>query len=101
LHAPQSHRRNQNGVDFTAGESDGDQPSNQLEVLGSADEQLERSEIIRRQVPESETLNTEVTETNLGQRGIVEVKGESPLEISMPDPNDLCNLFANMLPITY
>jgi hypothetical protein len=32
---------NQEGEEFTAGESDGEQPSNQLEVLGSADEKLE------------------------------------------------------------
>jgi metal-dependent amidase/aminoacylase/carboxypeptidase family protein len=38
-----------------------------------------------------------VTGTNLGQRNIVEVRGESAPEISMADPNDLLNLFANML----
>jgi hypothetical protein len=61
---------NQEGVEFTAGESDGEQPSNQLEVLGSADEQLEGPEVITRQVPESETLNIEVTKTNVGQGDI-------------------------------
>jgi hypothetical protein len=52
---------NQDGVEFTAGESDGDWPSDQPAVLGSVEEQLEGPEIIMQQVPESETLNREET----------------------------------------
>jgi hypothetical protein len=50
-----------------------------------------------RQVPESRTLNTELTETNLGQQNTVEFMGDPPPEISMVKPNDLSNLIASML----
>jgi hypothetical protein len=59
---------NEDGAEFTAGESNGYRPSDQPEVLGSADEHLEGPEIITRQVPGPEALDLEVTETNLGQR---------------------------------
>jgi hypothetical protein len=88
---------NQDGVEFRAGESDGDRASGQPELLGRADEHLEGPETITRQVPESESLDLEVTETNLGQLDIVEVRWESPPEISKADSNDLRNLFAKML----
>jgi hypothetical protein len=39
---------NQDGVEFTAGECDGNRPSDQPEVLGSADEHLDGPEIISR-----------------------------------------------------
>ena len=87
----------EDGVEFSAGESDGDRPSEQSEVLGSVDERLEGLETITRQVPESETLNTEVTETGLGQSDFVEVMEGSPSEISIANPNDLRNLFDSLL----
>jgi hypothetical protein len=90
---------NQKGVEFTAGESDSVRPAEQSEVLGSANGQLEGPEIIMRQVAGSEALDTELIESNLGQSNIVEVTGESLPDISMADPNDLRNLFANMLAV--
>jgi hypothetical protein len=62
-------------------------------------EQLEGPEIIVRQVAGSEALDIELIESNLGQSNIVEVTGESLPDISMADPNDLRNLFANMLSV--
>jgi hypothetical protein len=45
------------------------------------------------------TLIIAVTDTNLGQRNIVEVRGKSPTETSMADANDCSNLFVNMLSV--
>jgi hypothetical protein len=87
---------NQDGVEFTARESNSDPRSDQPKVLGSAEEQPEGLKVIMWQVPESETLNLEVTETNLGQQHCQSYVGSSP-ENSMADPNDLRKLFANML----
>jgi hypothetical protein len=80
---------NGDGAEFTAGESDGDRPSEQSEVLGSVDERLEGLETITRQVPESGTLGTEVTDMELGQQDIVEVMEDPSPEISIANPNDL------------
>jgi hypothetical protein len=56
-----------------------------------------RKSSVTHQVAKPETRNLEVIETNSCQPKAVEVREESPIDITMADPNDVRNLFENML----